>query len=369
MRFRVTLAMQAILFIGVALAPGRALGLDNAWVTTYTIPALMARGVGYPVSVTMQNTGDTTWTAAAGYRLATRSPNFAGTGTLAPADRIAPGATKVFQFQVTTSAPDGSRSLVLQMYHQGVGYFGRSAGQAVLVWSGNNARLVSYAAPTTMTRGMTYEVELTFENTGEVAWTAAAGYRLVSRNTNFLESGELAPGESIAPGAQKTFRFTVTAPVTAPSTYQFAYQLLQQFLGYFGPVYVQNVVTVEGNDATFVSQSIPTTVSATVQYLILVTMRNTGTTAWTAAAGYRLGAAADNFGIASIPLPAGETVAPGTTKTFETIVTAPVQPGQYEFRWRMRQDAAGAFGQTTDRVVVNVGPPPKAAVGRWRWYR
>jgi len=52
-------------------------------------------------------------------------------------------------------------------------------------------------------------------------------------------------------------------------------------------------------------------------------MKNTGTTSWTAADSYRLGSQNPqdnwNWGINRVYLPAGETIAPGQSKTFHSI--------------------------------------------------
>ena len=49
--------------------PASAQTVNNAQAVGSTIPTTMIPGFSYNVSVTMKNTGTTTWTKAAGYRL------------------------------------------------------------------------------------------------------------------------------------------------------------------------------------------------------------------------------------------------------------------------------------------------------------
>jgi YD repeat-containing protein len=122
-----------------------------------------------------------------------------------------------------------------------------------------------------------------------------------------------------------------------------------------------------GNNAAFVSESVPSSMSAGSTYSASVKMRNTGTTTWTAAHLYRLGSLnpMDNgtWGMARVYLPAD--VPPGTEVTFSFTVVAP--PGDtcggkghtgthYNFQWQMVQDGVEWFGNSSTNVdVVSCG--------------
>jgi len=120
------------------------------------------------------------------------------------------------------------------------------------------------------------------------------------------------------------------------------------------------------DDAAYVSQNIPSTLTAGQSYSVSVTMRNSGTTAWTGSAGYRLNSRGsyDNttWGVNRIALAAGDSIGPGQMKTFTFTVTAPATPGPYRSRWSMAVGTA-PFGATTPDVNVTVAgaqPPPPA---------
>jgi hypothetical protein len=88
-------------------------------------------------------------------------------------------------------------------------------------------------------------------------------------------------------------------------------------------------------------------------YNVSVTMRNTGTTTWTAERLYNLGSQnpEDNviWDINRIPVP--QPVAPGATVTFNFSVKATTTSTKSHFRWRMVQDGIEWFGDYTPNLV------------------
>jgi hypothetical protein len=88
-------------------------------------------------------------------------------------------------------------------------------------------------------------------------------------------------------------------------------------------------------------------------------MKNTGMATWTTATNYKLGAQnpQDNgtwTGNNRILLSAGESVAPGQSKTFTFSVKAPATAGTYNFQWQMLQENIAWFGDKTTNVAVTV---------------
>src|SRR5882672_58639 len=117
---------------------------------------------------------------------------------------------------------------------------------------------------------------------------------------------------------------------------------------------------LSGNDAAFVSQSVPATMTAGEAYAVTVRMLNQGTTTWTPGQLYRLGSQnpQDNttWGLGRVDLSAGDSVSPGATTTFSFVVTAPSSPGSYNFQWQMVQDGVEWFGAKTLNMAVQVVP-------------
>ena len=338
-----------------------------------SVPSSMTAGQQYSVSVTMRNSGATTWTAASLVGLGAVNPydnaiwgmNRAG---LAGSDTIGPGQQKTFTWTVRAPAIAGNYNFQWRMVRDGVAWFGDTSANTVVAVSAAglpDASFVSQSVPTAMTAGQQYSVSVTMRNTGATTWTAAGFYRLGAVNpyNNALWGMNrvgLTSGESVAPNQNKTFTWTVTAPASA-GTYNFQWRMVRDGVMWFGPTTVNAVVTVSGGgtpNAAYVSHSVPTSMTAGQQYSVSVTMRNSGGTTWTPGAWYRLGAINpyDNaiWGMNRVGLSSGESVAVGQQKTFTWTVRAPTTPGQYNFQWRMVRDGVMWFGDSSANVVVSV---------------
>ncbi|MDO8682444.1 MAG: NBR1-Ig-like domain-containing protein, partial [Armatimonadota bacterium] len=109
-------------------------GADNAQYISDTIPSTMAKGQQYTVSITMKNTGTTTWGKTAGWRLGAvgDSDHFAGTRQNALVD-VLPNSTVTYTFVMT--APDiiGYYTTDWRMIHAGVDWLGQEFKKIVLV--------------------------------------------------------------------------------------------------------------------------------------------------------------------------------------------------------------------------------------------
>jgi len=240
------------------------------------------------------------------------------------------------------------------------------------------AKFVSQSVPTSMAPGGVYSVSITFQNTGTNAWTYANKYRLgdasAAPGTWNLSRVDLGSSDSIATGQSKTFTFNVLAPSTA-GTYNFQWRMVEEFVAWFGDVSPNVSITVSGNpprNATFVSQSVPTTVGAGESFPISVTMKNTGVNTWTAADSYRLGDQSPNspaisWGRSRVDLSATDSIANGQTKTFTFTATAPSTAGTYKFQWRMVQESVAWFGDSTPAVIISVMPAVASATSTAEW--
>lgn len=113
-----------------------------------------------------------------------------------------------------------------------------------------------------------------------------------------------------------------------------------------------------GNDAKFISHTVPLTMKAGQQYTITLRFQNTGSTTWLSANGYWLSSqnpalnytwGLRNQGIAN-------AVSPDSIGTFNLYVTAPTTLGTYVFQWQLRQGDGGWFGDLMPPVTVTVTP-------------
>ncbi len=124
------------------------------------------------------------------------------------------------------------------------------------------------------------------------------------------------------------------------------------------PLAGSNVLVPTQNGATFVSQNVPAIMPVGSAQTVSVTMRNTGTSIWASAGGYRLGSRNPQnnttWGRNRVELNPGEVIFPNQTKTFTFTVVAPATPGTYNFQWQMVQDGVAWFGASSDTVVITV---------------
>ncbi len=120
-----------------------------------------------------------------------------------------------------------------------------------------------------------------------------------------------------------------------------------------------------GDNASYVGQSVPTTMKAGQKYTVWIAMKNTGGTTW-GTIFYNLHELGpyNTWGICSMGIceisidPYVGCAGPNLSYTFTFQVTAPSTPGTYAFQWQMGTDWWGTtlFGQPTPVVSVTVVP-------------
>ena len=116
--------------------------------------------------------------------------------------------------------------------------------------------------------------------------------------------------------------------------------------------------TVNKSKSSFVNQQVSKIMTPGSQQTVEVTFKNSGETAWTREQLFNLGSMApqDNqtWGFQRVQLEPGEVINPGDTKTFKFAITAPTQPGTYNFRWMMVQDKVAWFGDKSKFTTIRV---------------
>lgn len=354
--------MKALLGI-VLLAFGcSALAADNAaFVSQTPPPSTTVPGQSYAVSITMQNTGDSTWTVGT-YRLGSDGPQNNttwGPSRVELASAVAPGQNATFSFNITAPSEFGSYTYKWRMVRDDTSAWFGALSAYVIVQNGVNAsQFISHTMPASTTPGgTTYPVTVTMRNTGTTTWKSSTGYRLGSLDPlGYWQVAEAALPNDVAPNVEVTFSFTLTSP-EAWGTYPVRYVMRKgEPYGWFGPMTTGNIVNGV-NQSEFVLQSVPASMTAGGTYPVSVTFRNISGTNWTASNTYGLGAivpwGTNPWGITRVALPTA--VAPNDTVTFNFNVTAPTAPGTYNFQWKMLRDEINSwFGAVSTVVPVSV---------------
>ncbi len=336
---------------------------DGASFVSYAgLPSSMTAGSTKTVTVTMKNTGGTTWTAGGGYKLGSQgAPNNTtwGLKEKTVAGSVAPNRSHVFTLTIKAPSTAGSYSFSWRMRRNGTWFGDASTSRAITVTSppADKARFVSYSGlPSSMTAGSTKTVTVTMKNTGTTTWTAGAGYKLGSHTSAATPPWglrQVALSGSVAPNESHAFTFTMTAPSTAGS-YGFGWRMLRgtKWFGWASPSETITVTLPPRDDASFDSVSgVPGTMTAGGVEQVSVTVRNMGNTTWSRSGGYALNEVSGDWGIAAVELPAGVTVAPNAVHTFQVDMTAPESPGPYELELRMRKGSNGWFGARSTHGV------------------
>ena len=102
---------------------------DAAQFVSQSVTTSMTVGQSYPVTVRMKNTGDTTWSAGAGYQLGSQNPannTTWGLSRVTLPGSVAPGGTAIFGFTAKAPSTSGTYNFRWQML-KGSSWFGSSS--------------------------------------------------------------------------------------------------------------------------------------------------------------------------------------------------------------------------------------------------
>ena len=308
------------------------------------------------VSVTMRNSGVTTWQRGV-HALAPVNPDlptFGVTRVDLPVAEVPPGAEVVFTFDITMPqvpnlAP--GYNFQWQMVHEGVGFFGDPTPSVNVPVRGiNEASLVNQNPPPQLMPGECTPVSVAFQNMGTNAWTKAQNPQ--DNTTWGLNRVDLAPGEVVPPGGVKTFGFTACAP-PIQGDYDFQWRMVQDGVEWFGQFSPNVVVTVTGNDnaTSCGSSGVPAELRVGQPADVTICLQNTGTNAWIG--GYCLVAMQPGFwGPSSVCLGPGEAVVQNQARNFSFRITAPNRPGRWDFGFQLDRGDGHRFGSFATTIAI-----------------
>jgi RHS repeat-associated protein len=363
-------ALRFLLGLALGLCAGFVHAQNNAQFISQSVPATMTPGQTYAVSITMRNTGGTTWTAATDYKLGSENPPNNGTwglGRVLLTGPVAPGQDAVFSFNVTAPATAGLYNFQWKMLRELVEWFGPLTPNVVVaVGNVDYAQFISQSVPGSMTASQSYAVSVTMKNAGGTTWNPGE-YYLRSQNppdnNNWgLTRVELA--SAVAPGANATFSFNVSSPING--NVNFRWQMARATTS-FGELTPNVAVGVSGtNAAQFISQSVPASMAAGQNYPVTITMRNSGTNTWALAHGHGIGSQnpQDNTTWGTNRIYIAGSAAPGQDAIFSFNVRAPSTAGTYNFQWRMIRELIEWFGPQTPNLAIPVSLPNAAFVSQ-----
>ncbi|MFC3803246.1 malectin domain-containing carbohydrate-binding protein [Cohnella sp. GCM10012308] len=386
------------------------------------VPDVMIAGETYPVEITQRNMGTATWTQASFDRLSSPSPNqfiwknFADGGYsnnatdqrvfLSASDSVGPMKMKTYKFAVQAPTVPGNYTFAAQSIRDLVNTQGQLYTKTVQVIArpAIASQLVSISAPDTAVEGASIPVTVTYKNVGTQTWTAATDFKLGSLEkfnlgapmgpandfvwTNFASGGgvsgvgaqrvNLSAADAIATGQTKTFTFNLVAP-NKRGTYSLSASMLKEGVTWTGDLAIKDIRVYPGNaaakDAAPIDAAMPIHLAPGEVANVSVSVKNVGTTTWTAAgnivlaatsanqltwSGFRDGGSSSSATSQKALMNAKDAVGAEQSKTFVFKVQAPATVGDYTLSARMKTDGGAEFGDAMS-WTIKVVPPANAS--------
>ncbi|MEI6916202.1 MAG: carbohydrate-binding domain-containing protein, partial [Armatimonadota bacterium] len=223
--------------------------------------ALVSEDVAYNLNsavptvntITMRNTGASTWTADGEYGLA--CGNELDSTTWYPVSAaVPPGGEYTFRFIGPISPATVKLFLPKwQMKRQSTGYFGtqvtRPQRSTDFVQVTSSAKLVSDDIPVRLGSAESAQIHVTVRNVGIGAWKGVdvsdySGLYLADAVFGTANTGpRVSSGEQVAPGGDRTFRVVIQGPAS-PGVYTLRMRMYRNGYGFFGPYIVRQIEVV-----------------------------------------------------------------------------------------------------------------------------
>lgn len=358
--------------------------------TSNTVPGTMAPGERINAQVVATNSGTVDWTPAAswGFRATTFDFGFLNL-FLDTAVSTGNSATKNF----VLTAPSSSATLTLNAYSFLGGQSGIVSATPLTVpvtvdamatpqW---DCTFVSSTLPNPIVASTVTTIDVVVQNSGQQTWPAGNQLCLYTRDTedstnpSFTRWGSSscpALASSVAPGANATFSFQISAP-SSPGTYRFMRQMRDlRSVSAGGVGFFRNdtfcmdesIVVSAGSpplDATPTANTVPTPIAPNSLQSGTVTFRNDGTDTWLADGTIAMVAKDSTLAAwRTISVPLTAAVAPGASSTFSFTLQAPNSISTETLSLNMDKSGIGAFGTQLDVSVSISGAvtPPLDSV-------
>ena len=203
---------------------------DAVFVGQDNVPTLMPVGGTQQVSITMRNTGNTTWSSSRSYRLGADTPprntTWGSSWQELPRD-VPPDQEVTFTFTIHAPATSGTTfqwRMVRDDPTLGPEWFGQRSAPVDIALSKNDAVFESQKVPASVPANGSATATVRMRNAGTTTWSPGGGYRLGAKGFHFGNAQRDLPS-AVPPGSPVDITFSITAPPTATATFQ--WQMLQ----------------------------------------------------------------------------------------------------------------------------------------------
>lgn len=228
---------------------------DAAFEGQTGVPQTVTPGQQFITTLTFRNTGTTTWTTSAQFRLGSSlDATTWGPNRVALPSAVAPGQSVSFLISATAPQTAGNYAFQWRMVQdgQGGGWFGSASTNTYISVQPaqgliRDAVFVGQSGvPQTVSAGRQFAATLTFRNTGTTTWTASAQFALGSwtpQDNTHWGLARVALPHAVLPGESANFTVTATAP-QATGNYVFHWRMIQEGQEWFGQTSTLSNVTV-----------------------------------------------------------------------------------------------------------------------------
>ncbi|MFT4246720.1 MAG: Ig-like domain-containing protein, partial [Pseudomonas sp.] len=338
-----------------------------------SIPTTMVVGQAYSASVTMKNTGLSTWSASNAFNLGSQNPGDNttwGTGRVAVPGSVASNASATFNFTAKAPLAAGTYNFQWRMVQDGVAWFGSlTPNKSISVLSSDIKGNIDSVSGNTIL-GWACSTRLDAPINVHLYLGGAAGTGTMVGSFRAGNASEAAVASACQAGGS-TYRFAI--PISENMILQHGGKTV--YVHGISPVSAPNsTIAGSGNfripsidrNSAFVSQSVPATMVVGQSYPVELNFRNTGNVTWKKASSYVLGSINpennDSWGTGRVQLPSD--VAPGQTVkiAFNAI---PKTAGAVNFQWKLLQENVAWFGASSSNQAVNVeavNQPPRISI-------
>jgi hypothetical protein len=322
----------------------------DAVMTNHSGPTNMLVNATGQFTVTVTNSGNTTWTSAF-HKLGIKDNAGQDIKYVSLSRDVAPGESYTFSSYLSAPANPGTTSFKWQMYWQ------VQTGGGGVNWYGQEGQ----SDPITVVDHLSLQVERTSSlvvgQPFSISWATKSAARMdysctntagampaTGSSTEGLPMNAVGGIQGIVPEAWRT-----SMPICTWYAYRAdgTYHQYSDFMKTVAPDLRASPVSVEMNDS----------VVADKVYLVKVTMTNTGEATWKADSGVSLASLGTlDGGVTKAPLP--QDVPPAHTVVFEIWPRAPAKPGVYSAQWQMIDGAGTPFGDPTVSRSIEIVPLP-----------
>ena len=328
-------------------------------ITKIEMPTSLLRAQDFQAKVTVKNTGFATWSESTQFRLGIVSNLQSINRVHLPKGMIVePGKEYTFLVPLKASSTLSGETLSFRMVQEMICWFGEKKEVSYATVLPTQARVDSIEVSSVNNNTIRLAIQVT--NTDTISWTREMRIRLgITELVNLSGKNrvDIPTNQIVKPGESIVLYYDVQKTGAQPG--KISVRMLLENVTFFGN---SLTTTIPQQQARITKIESPPDFLRNQQHTIFVTVKNTGTSPWSAATGYRLGITGERVLKNRSYLPTGTTILPGESYSFPVTISAnPAKVSSELIYFQMLQENVRWFGETQS-YRVNTVLPVKAEI-------